>query len=257
VAGDATDGAPTGRTLAGVSTLGDRRPGRRAVTITAVVVLWLLTLVAAVAWGAGTVGGSGTPGGPVADGFAADMVDHHDQAVLLADHAARRARQPAVRVLATDILAGQRYEMGRLEQYLTDRGRDRPDPERTVMGWMAMPVPAAQMPGLVGRDDVVAYLNSDGAEVDRRFLELLIPHHEGGVHMAEFAADHAENEDLRRMARLMVRQQRDEINQYQLLLDGLDAAEAVGSPVDADAPTTDAPAAAAPGSIVPTTTRAG
>lgn len=207
-----------------MSTLGDRRSSGRAVTVAAIVVLWLFTLVLAVAWGHQAGGAGSTEGGPVGDGFAADMLDHHDQAVLLADHAARNATQPAIRVLATDILAGQRYEMGRLEQYLHDRGKDRPDPGRTVMAWMAMPVPFEQMPGLASTADVVAYLGSSGPEVDRRFLELLIPHHEGGVHMAEYAADHAESTDLRRLARQMVRQQRDEINQYQLLLDGLEAA---------------------------------
>ncbi|MEZ5145450.1 MAG: DUF305 domain-containing protein, partial [Acidimicrobiales bacterium] len=126
----------------------------------------------------------------------------------------------------TDILAGQRYEMGRLEQYLHDRGKDRPDPGRTVMAWMDEPVAFSQMPGLASRADLVAYLGSSGPQVDRRFLELMIAHHQGGVHMAEYAAEHAESADLRQLARLMVRQQRDEINQYELLLDGLDASSA-------------------------------
>lgn len=219
---------------AAVSSLGDRRSGGRTVVVTAVVALWVLTLVIAVAWGhqVGTTPGATAPavaGSPVDDGFAADMLDHHDQAVLLADFASRNATQPAIRVLATDILAGQRYEMGRLEQYLHDRGQQRPDPGRTVMAWMGMPVPFAQMNGLASEADVVAYLNSSGPDVDRRFLELLIPHHQGGVHMAEYAAAHAENPDIARLARLMVRQQRDEINQYQLLLDGLDAGAGTGT----------------------------
>ncbi|MEZ5142606.1 MAG: DUF305 domain-containing protein [Acidimicrobiales bacterium] len=120
---------------------------------------------------------------------------------------ATRPSRPSV--LATDILAGQRYEMGRLEQYLHDRGKDRPDPGRTVMAWMDEPVAFSQMPGLASRADLVAYLGSSGPQVDRRFLELMIAHRSGGVHMAEYAAEHAESADLRQLARLMVRQQRD------------------------------------------------
>ena len=59
--------------------------------------------------------------------------------------------------------------------------------------------------------------NATGAEVDRLFVELMIKHHEGGVHMAQFAVDHAETQDLRDLASRMVVDQQREIGEMQQL----------------------------------------
>jgi len=158
------------------------------------------------------------PAGPVDIGFAQDMLDHHDQAVQIASFAEAHATSPMVRAMATAVLGTQRYEIGLLEQFLHDHGSDRGDPNRTVMGWMGMPTPHAQMPGLQPTDKIVDFLNLQGSELDKQFLSLMIDHHQGGVHMAGYAADHAETSSLRQLASRMVVDQQTEIGDYQAAL---------------------------------------
>ena len=76
--------------------------------------------------------------------------------------------------MATAVLGTQRYEIGLLEQFLHDHGADRGDPNRTVMGWMGMPTPHDQMPGLQPNRRIVDYLNLEGPTLDKQFLTLMI-----------------------------------------------------------------------------------
>jgi uncharacterized protein (DUF305 family) len=161
------------------------------------------------------------PAGAVDIGFAQDMLDHHDQAVQISSFAAAHASSPMVQAMATAVVATQRYEIGLLEQFLHDHGSDRGDPNRTVMAWMGMPTPHDQMPGLQPNQAVVDFLNLEGPALDRQFLTLMISHHQGGVHMATYACDHAESSALRQLASRMVVDQQTEIGDYQAALQGL------------------------------------
>ncbi len=154
---------------------------------------------------------------PIDVGFAADMIDHHDQAVQMALLVIDRSDSPAIRTLATEIATAQRREGGMLLQFLKDRGADHPDPSREVMAWMGEPTPHDQMPGLATTDQILALTNATGPELDRLFLQLMITHHEGGIHMAQFAMDHAESQDIRDLASRMIVDQKNEINDMQQL----------------------------------------
>jgi uncharacterized protein (DUF305 family) len=154
---------------------------------------------------------------PVDVGFAADMIDHHDQAVAMSLLVIDRATSSAVRTLALEIATSQRREGGMLLQFLRDRGIASTDPTRTVMAWMDEPTPHDQMPGLATRDEMLQLTNATGSDVDQLFVTLMIKHHEGGIHMAEFAAEHAETQDLRDLAARMVVDQKREIGEMQQL----------------------------------------
>ncbi len=154
-------------------------------------------------------------------GFAADMLDHHDQIIELANFTASHATTDLVRSLALGIVASQQYEKGQLEGFLRSRGVTRPlVPERLVMAWMGTPVPQANMPGYLPKTETIALYNLTGAELDRRFLELAIRHHEGGVHMAEDAAARTRDPWLRNLADAMVVAQREEVNDATAALSG-------------------------------------
>ena len=51
----------------------------------------------------------------------------------------------------------------------------------------------------------------DGKYSDRRFIDAMVPHHEGAVEMAEVALENAEHDEIRRLARDIVSTQRAEI----------------------------------------------
>jgi uncharacterized protein (DUF305 family) len=202
------------------------RHGRRGRTVLAIFATLALVAVAGVAIGYAVRGpgappptvDSTLPAGPVDIGFAQDMLDHHDQAVQLASYAQAHATSPMVQSMAAAVLGTQRYEIGVLEQFLRDHGAARGDPDRTVMAWMGMPEPHDHMPGLQSHEAVVDFLNQQGPALDREFLTLMIDHHQGGVHMASYAADHAESATLRQLVARMVVDQQTEIGDYQAAL---------------------------------------
>ena len=66
-----------------------------------------------------------------------------------------------------------------------------------------MPVEARSMPGLATDDDLARLRDAEGTDFDRLFLTLMAAHHEGGVHMADYAADHAADPRVRSLAALM------------------------------------------------------
>jgi uncharacterized protein (DUF305 family) len=146
------------------------------------------------------------------------MIDHHDQANLLSSIALRGDTAAPVRNLALDVIAAQRYEIGLMDGWLMQWDRDRGAPDRVAMAWMGMPVAPDAMPGMATAEEVAALGRLTGSALDVRFLELLRRHHEGGIHMAEAAIEHARNPHVRWAAGQMARNQRREIRDIDTLL---------------------------------------
>lgn len=197
--------------------------GRRTLVLVApLVVLVVVVLAGAIGYAAGSGSATDDPSAstppntlkpqPVDVGFAADMRDHHEQAVQMALIILEETTNPGIRAHAIAIIAGQRRESGLFEQFLADRGITDVDPRREVMGWMGTPMPWDQMPGMASSQDIVALTNATGEDADRLFLDLMVRHHEAGVHMAEYAVEHAETEGLRDLASRIVLAQKREIN---------------------------------------------
>jgi uncharacterized protein (DUF305 family) len=159
---------------------------------------------------------------PIDVGFAADMYDHHEQAVQMSLIIMDKTTNPGVRSHAVRIAAGQRRESGMFEQFLIDRGITFIDPRRTVMAWMGEPVPSDQMPGMASADEIIALTNATGDDADRLFLDLMIRHHDGGIHMGEYAAAHAETQSMRDFAARIVLDQQREVNDLAQLRSELD-----------------------------------
>lgn len=151
-------------------------------------------------------------------GFLQDMSDHHGQAVLMASFVARHGEDENVRGLAFDILASQSEERGRIAALLDDRGEGAGDPERDAMAWMGSPSSVTEMPGMVPTEDLAAFQNLDGAALDRRFLELMQTHHEGGVEMAEHGRAEVEDPLIADLAGQMLVSQQEELTDIALLL---------------------------------------
>ncbi len=202
-----------------------RRPRPAAATLAAALIIAAGLGAAGFVAGRASAGGQdrGTAGARLSAtepdaGFVIDMLDHHEQAVELAAFVQTQTGNDVVRALAQAVISDQRWEIGWMEAWLADRGIDRPVGDRTTMAWMGMPVPRDQMPGLASPAEVVALYNRSGADLDRAFLELMLRHHEGGVHMAEYAAAHAADPMVRDLASRIVVKQRNEINDLHQLL---------------------------------------
>jgi len=157
-------------------------------------------------------------------GFLIDMVDHHEQAVEMAIIAQERASNPFVRGFATEVIIQQRWELGVMETGLGRSGYERSfDPDRPAMGWMGMAeVPSSQMPGMATDEELEELRTASPDEANVLFLELMTAHHQAGVHMAEYEAEHGSNPYVRQFASDIAGNQASEIGEYRRLLEQLE-----------------------------------
>ncbi|WP_040687095.1 DUF305 domain-containing protein [Nocardia vinacea] len=162
--------------------------------------------------------------GAVDIGFSQDMSAHHAQAVEMAGIALIGSTDNDVRRLAYDILTTQQEQIGRMQGWLQMWGK----PNQNVdgyMGWMteqsghshsgattdhAMSGPSASMPGMATTAEVTALRQATGPTLDTMFLQLMLRHHQGGLSMTEYAAQHAETTAVRSLAAAMATTQQGE-----------------------------------------------
>ena len=154
-------------------------------------------------------------------GFLQDMRGHHEQAVYLGlYYLSDDGTSPALRDIAREIVFGQSIEIGRMIQMLIQWGKPDANPSDTAMAWMNEPTPADRMPGLPSEADIDKLLTSTGADADKFFVELMVAHHQGGIHMAQYAVEHANINAVKRFANAMVESQQGEIEEMRALVAG-------------------------------------
>jgi uncharacterized protein (DUF305 family) len=148
-------------------------------------------------------------------GFAQDMIAHHDQAVSMALHYLDTGSPiDGGRGFAKDVIVTQRYEIGVMDTWLRGWNRSRAPTERTdAMAWMGMASAPDAMPGMATPAQLQQLADSSGRAADALFFRLMIAHHQGGIHMADYAARHAKDPRVKRLARGIELAQRREIGE--------------------------------------------
>ena len=129
--------------------------------------------------------------------FAQMMIPHHEQALLMSGFAETRSSNEEVKKLARQIYAEQEPEIAQMKLWLEktnssiDMGHD--------MG----------MNGMLTDSEIEAMKSVTGKAFDRLFLEGMIAHHEGAIHMAEMIVD-SDNAEARKLGQsIQVTQQRE------------------------------------------------
>ena len=173
----------------------------------------LRTVLLAVLLGGGLavalgIGGDPGPSVPTSDsvdaGFSRDMAVHHLQGVEMANLALERSEDPEVRQLAFDISSTQTNQAGRMQGWLSLWGV--PPSGGEPMAWMAEAGHGHEMttdglmPGMATEEELAVLRSLSGTEFDVEFLRLMIRHHQGGLDMAVYAAEHADVDAVRRLA---------------------------------------------------------
>ncbi len=154
-------------------------------------------------------------------GFLQDMRTHHEQAVYLGlSHLSVDGTSPDLRDIAREVVFGQGIEIGRMIQLLRQFGAAESNESDLTMSWMNAPTPTERMPGLASDADIDKLLASSGAEADQLFVDLMIAHHQGGIHMAQYASAHANVSEVRRFASAMTTGQMNEIDELRVLIAG-------------------------------------
>ena len=187
------------------------RPGPLRTALLAVIAVGLVLLGGGLAVAFGIGRGAPAPSTDSVDaGFARDMSLHHLQGVEMANVALERSEDAEVRSLAFDISSIQTNQAGRMEGWLSLWGL-RPSGGE-VMAWMAddeghgghsMDTDSggeAPMPGMATEAELTELRELSGTAFDVEFLRLMIRHHQGGLGMAEYAAEHAQVDAVRRLA---------------------------------------------------------
>ena len=144
-------------------------------------------------------------------GFLSDMQAHHGGAIALAFAYLGREHDPLIGQMAREIVLEQSQEISVMNTYLSQAGTRVETTDDVAMDWMGLAVPITRMPGMPTDAEMAELRAAQGAEADEVFTRLMIDHHAAGVAMADAAAEHGENGDIRRLATAMAKVQRTEI----------------------------------------------
>ena len=160
-------------------------------------------------------------------GFLQDMRLHHEQAVVMSlvyiDASSTGtpeglASRGILRLIAREIIIAQSSESGRMVQLLRQFKASETNETDQVMGWMNEPLPLNQMPGYATDAQLQQLRNTRGKEVDTLFAQLMIAHHNGGIHMAEHASMHGKNSEVTALAKVMASAQKFEVKELTRLI---------------------------------------
>jgi uncharacterized protein (DUF305 family) len=139
--------------------------------------------------------------------FAQSMIPHHKQAVEMAKLATTRASDPRVKDLAGRIEAAQDPEVMKMTGWLDTWGAAMPEDMAGMDG----------MPGMMSTADMDALAAAKGAAFDKKFLTMMIAHHNGALTMAK-AERSGSAPDAKTLARAIIDGQTTEINEMKALL---------------------------------------
>jgi uncharacterized protein (DUF305 family) len=174
-------------------------------------VVLLLAAIALLAAGCGEDGDEAatTPAAgssvPFDQAFIDAMVPHHREAIDMAEAAKERGlMQPELEKIANDIISSQQREIDQLlawrDEWFGSRELGPVRPE--VLG-----VPESEL----GMEHGSAAEISDAADVDMKFAEMMIPHHEGAIAMAEAAKSRGDHDEVKEVADAIIEAQQREI----------------------------------------------
>ena len=112
--------------------------------------------------------------------FLQDMIPHHHQAIEMAALVADRTNRPEIVDVAGRINASQADEIEFMQQWLTERNENAPEPtDHDAMHT------SHSMAGMATPEQMDELAASKATDFDRRFLKLMIRHHDGAVKMVK------------------------------------------------------------------------
>ncbi|HEU5065568.1 MAG TPA: DUF305 domain-containing protein [Gaiellaceae bacterium] len=189
----------------------------------------LAVLLAAVALLAAGCGGDddaaqpSTGEGTVASGqvpfdqaFIDAMVPHHREAIEMAKAAnSRGLTEPELETIANDIISSQQREIDEMLEWREE--------------WFGSPQLGPVLPEVLGVAENELGMEHGSADeiagavdVDTRFAEMMIPHHEGAIAMAEQAAERGQHDEVRDLAGAIISAQKREIGIMEEHASGMD-----------------------------------
>jgi len=141
------------------------------------------------------------------------MIVHHQGAVEMAKEAQQKSQRPQIKKLAEDIIKAQNKEINQMKQWRQawyPKAGDKPMAHNTQMGHM-MEMSSEQMNSMLMNMD----LGAANAQFDLRFINAMIPHHQGAITMAQDALGKSKRPEIKQLAQEIIKAQKAEIKQMQ------------------------------------------
>ena len=145
--------------------------------------------------------------------FIDGMKPHHQGAIVMAKEAQQKSQRPEIKKLADEIIMAQTKEITELQTWRKQwypNASSMPMAHNAKMGHM-MEMNADQMKGMMMTQD----LGAQDAEFDLRFINAMIPHHEGAVKMAQEASTKSTRPEVKQLSKEIISSQQTEIKQMQ------------------------------------------
>ncbi|MGL5926181.1 DUF305 domain-containing protein [Chroococcidiopsis sp.] len=136
---------------------------------------------------------------------------HHQGAIEMAKEAQQKSKRPEIKKLADNIITAQNREIGQMKQW---RQAWYPKAGKQMMAYHSqmghmMPMSSDQMQGMMMSMD----LGAADSQFDLRFINAMIPHHEGAVTMAQDALKKSQRPEIKQLAKNIISDQQKEIAQ--------------------------------------------
>lgn len=142
--------------------------------------------------------------------FVANMIVHHESAMNMAEMALASAKHQEIKDLATNINASQGQEVGNMRNWQNQWGY----PPTSGHSMTGMAEAGHSMEGMSDMNEALKGLS--GEAFDKKFLELMIEHHQGAIDMAHPAATNAFHQEVKDLAQAIITAQTKEINQMKI-----------------------------------------
>ncbi|NJR48827.1 MAG: DUF305 domain-containing protein [Leptolyngbyaceae cyanobacterium CSU_1_3] len=145
--------------------------------------------------------------------FVDAMIPHHQGAVKMAKEAQQKSKRPEIQALAANIIKAQDQEINQMKQWRQawyPKASTEPIAYNSKMGH-SMPMSPDQMQGMMMSID----LGAADDQLDLRFLNAMIPHHEGAIKMAQAALSQSKRPEIQKLAQEIITSQKAEITQMQ------------------------------------------
>jgi uncharacterized protein (DUF305 family) len=139
------------------------------------------------------------------------MTPHHQGAVVMAKEAQQKSQRPEIQKLAAAIIQAQNQEIAQMRQWRQawyPKASGTAMVYDTQMGHM-IPMSSEQMKGMMMSQD----LGTADPKFDLRFIDAMIPHHEGAVTMAKDVLGKTKRPEIKQMGKEIVTSQQAEIEQ--------------------------------------------
>ena len=143
--------------------------------------------------------------------FIDSMIPHHQGALVMAQEVLQKSKRPELIKLAKGMLAEQKKEIAQMQQW---RKQWYPKASATPIMWHAAMNHEMAMTAEHKQSMMMSMsLGKADAGFERRFLDAMIPHHQGAVTMGQDLLKKSKRPEMQKLAQSIIKSQQAEIAQ--------------------------------------------